>query len=135
MLGLLMSFLARVATKWISVQANKAMVGTVADAVVDRGIIKAHADSLKYAAEIRKADQQSLWTAWMLPTAFFFAVLHFGAVVLDSIPLFGHKVGSWRIAELPGLYREVQIAIIYSVAGVTSVSALTSVLKRFLVKG
>ena len=36
------------------------------------------------------------------------------ALTLDSLPLFGHEIGSWRIAEFPGPNAEIKREIILS---------------------
>lgn len=40
--------------------------------------------------------------------------LHWWAVMLDCLPLFGHKVGSWKVAAPPGKWGETYHAIIQS---------------------
>ena len=40
--------------------------------------------------------------------------LHFGAVMLDSLPWFGHVVGSWRVPKLPSPYDTYQWIVLQS---------------------
>jgi hypothetical protein len=84
----------------------------------------------KMAAQIRSDDREHWFTAWMVPTAFGVFLLHVAAVVFDSIPLFGHEVGSWTIAKLPGIYAEMQHDIILTTCGVASASALRKIFSK-----
>ena len=81
-------------------------------------------------ADMRKGDREHWFTAWMVPSAFGIFIIHVGAVVFDSIPLFGHVVGSWEISKLPGSYASMQENIILTVCGVAGASAVKKIFSR-----
>src|SRR6266446_4447821 len=54
----------------------------------------------RMAADMRNGDREHWFTAWMVPVAFAIMIIHVAAVIFDSIPLFGHIVGSWQVAAL-----------------------------------
>lgn len=84
----------------------------------------------RMAAEMRKDDREHWFTAWMVPTAFCIFITHVAAVVFDSIPLFGHEVGTWKVAALPGIYSDMQYNIVLTVCGVAGVSALKKIFTK-----
>lgn len=98
--------------------------GVQADAAINIELIKAQIEDRRIVAQQRAADRESIWTAWMLPTAFGLCVLHYGAIVIDSLPLFGHVVGSWSIPALPAPYDTIQQSIILTVCGVAGVGGV-----------
>ena len=62
-----------------------------------------------------KASANMWWGARLLFLAGAFGpVVHFTAVFLDSVPLFGHAVGSWAIPRLPGPYDGYEGQIVLS---------------------
>jgi len=113
---------------YFQTRANNELVkhtsGVQADTQVILAQVNAEIENRKTAANSRLADRGSLWTAWMLPTAFGIFMFHAGAIVLDSMPLFGHVVGSWKIAELPGGWTNVQQNVILGVGGIVGVQAV-----------
>jgi len=84
----------------------------------------------RLAADMRKDDREHWFTAWMVPTAFAIFIAHVAAVVFDSIPLFGHEVGSWQVAKLPGIYADMQYNIVMTICGVASVSAIKKIFSK-----
>ena len=84
----------------------------------------------RLAADMRKNDREHWFTAWMVPTAFAIFIAHVAAVVFDSIPLFGHEVGSWQVAKLPGIYADMQYNIVMTICGVASVSAIKKIFSK-----
>lgn len=84
----------------------------------------------RMAAEMRKDDREHWFTAWMVPAAFGVFLLHVAAIVLDSIPLFGHEVGSWQISKLPAPYDSMQWNVMLTVCGVTGVSSLKKIFSK-----
>ncbi|MGI3900516.1 MAG: hypothetical protein ACRYGP_28395 [Janthinobacterium lividum] len=62
-----------------------------------------------------KASQNMWWGARLLFLAGALGpVVHFTAVFLDSVPLFGHVVGSWSIPRLPAPYDGYEGQIVLS---------------------
>lgn len=88
-----------------------------ADTTVAGAQFAAYVEERKVIAAERARLAESLWTAWMIPTAFALCLLHFGAIVLDSTFLFG-----WQVAKLPAPYDAMENAIVLSVIGVAGVS-------------
>lgn len=84
----------------------------------------------RMAADMRNGDREHWFTAWMVPAAFGLFLLHAAAVVFDSIPLFGHVVGSWKVSVLPGVFSDMQYAIIMTVCGVAGVSSIKKIFSR-----
>jgi hypothetical protein len=84
----------------------------------------------RMAADMRKDDREHWFTAWMVPCAFSIFIIHIAAVVFDSIPLFGHEVGSWQVAKLPGLYADMQYNIVMTICGVAGVASIKKIFSR-----
>src|SRR5229473_2391395 len=78
---------------------------------------------LRMAADMRNGDREHWFTAWMVPVAFAIMIIHVAAVIFDSIPLFGHIVGSWQVAALPSPYDKMQENIVLTICGVAGVSS------------
>lgn len=116
----------------VGLETHKADVA--GDTSVNVALVQGYIEEAKIAAATRAADRGSLWTAWMLPTAFGVCMVHFGAVVFDSVPLWGHVIGSWHVAALPGAYPALQQTIIYSVAGVVGTKSVANVVGRIFTK-
>ncbi|MFK5596795.1 hypothetical protein ACFZ8E_07295 [Methylobacterium sp. HMF5984] len=89
-----------------------------ADTAVATGQLSAYIEERKVIAAERAAQRLSLWSAWMIPTAFGLCMLHFGAIVLDSTFLF-----NWQVAKLPAPYDAMEQMIVASVIGVAGVQA------------
>lgn len=68
----------------------------------------------------RKNDQESKWTAWMLPSLFTVVMAHFSNVVLDRVTWFGHVPGSWGSVALPPEYANAELQIVLSTAGIAT---------------
>lgn len=62
------------------------------------------------------------------------AAVHFGAVMLDSVPLFGHVVGSWKIPKLPTPYDTYEWIILQSFFVLAPVQVGMGALARWLNK-
>ena len=84
-----------------------------ADQAVNLALVQAKIEEQKLAAQRYAADRGSLWTAWMMPTAFGLCMIHFGAIVLDSTFKF-----AWSVDKLPPPYDSIEQSIILAVAGV-----------------
>ena len=84
----------------------------------------------RMAADMRKGDREHWFTAWMVPVAFAVLFFHVAAVVFDSIPLFGHEVGSWKISALPAPYKTMQEQIVLTICGVAGISSLKKIFSR-----
>jgi hypothetical protein len=82
------------------------------------------------ATDMRNSDREHWFTAWMVPVAFAVLFFHVAAVVFDSIPLFGHVVGSWAVAALPKPYDTMQEQIVLTICGVAGLSSLKKIFSR-----
>lgn len=127
--GLLQTVLAHF-QKQAETQLAKYQTGVQADTQVIVAQVQADIEARKLAAASRAADRGSLWTAWMLPSAFGLCMIYFGAIVFDSLPLFGHVVGSWKIATLPGPWTNVAENIILAAAGVVATKTIARVFTK-----
>jgi hypothetical protein len=141
LLGKLLAMIPGVAntvSDYLKVRANtelqKYQTGVTADTQVNLALISGYIEETKVRAAQREADRQSLWTVWMMPTGFAICMIHFGSIVFDSMPMFGHKVGAWQIAALPGEYLKIEVAILLAAAGVTISDRIGSVVKRIWTK-
>lgn len=130
-LASLLTGLPGVATALIDHLNKKADVGQLnhatdiaADKEVNLAVVQAHLETQKLISAQRAADRGSIWTAWMMPAAFAVSLYHYGAIVLDSTSGFGHQVGSWGVAVLPGAYASSDLTIILSVCGIVSGKAI-----------
>lgn len=92
--------------------------GVAADTQVALARLNAEIEARKVQAQILAADRGWRVTAWIRPLLVYPCVLHFGAIVVDSIPFwtpFGaHPTGSWQVAKLPAPYDLYEQAIILS---------------------
>lgn len=80
-----------------------------------------------------KLAQNAWWGAKLIIlTAGFPAALHFGAVMLDSIPFPFHKVGSWGIPKLPSPYDGYQWSIVQSFFLVMPAMTLINAVSQWL---
>lgn len=84
----------------------------------------------RLSAQMRSDDREHWFTAWMVPTAFGIFIFHVAAIVFDSMPLFGHIVGSWKVSKLPGIYADMQYAIVMTVCGVAGASVVKKIFSR-----
>lgn len=69
------------------------------------------------AAEIetsRMRQAMAMGFPWLVYGIGGLSTLHYGAVILDSLPLFGHVVGSWSIPPIPGTYGTIQQTVLTS---------------------
>jgi hypothetical protein len=90
-----------------------------ADTQVNLAVLQNKLETDKLIAAQRAADRLSPWTEWMLPALFAVCLYHFGAIALDSVPSFGHVVGSWRVAALPDAQASIETSVLLGAAGVT----------------
>lgn len=109
---------------------EKFKAGVASDTAISVEDIRARVELTRLAAAQRAADREHWSTAWMVPAAFGVFLTHAAAIVFDSMPLFGHAVGSWKIAALPGEYAGMQTAVILTVCGVGGASAVKRIFWR-----
>lgn len=92
--------------------------GVAADTQVALARLNAEIKARKVQAQILEADRGWRVTAWIRPLLVYPCVIHFGAIVIDSIPFWtplgAHQTGSWQIAKLPAPYDLYEQAIILS---------------------
>lgn len=90
-------------------------------------------------AEIKLEDRriEGKWGPRVMACTILFVIpygLHSAMIVFDSMPLFGHVVGSWGVEKLPGLFEETEHLVIRSMfyvsGGVTAVSMLAKAFRR-----
>lgn len=106
----------------------------------DAGVLVAH-EYLTSVTENNKAkaDMRRAEGAWgpmgilMITVGLGFGG-HAWAVILDSMPLFGHAVGSWRVSSLPGMFAETEHAILQSLFPVGGGLMAVSTLARIFTK-
>jgi hypothetical protein len=106
----------------------KASIG--GDVTLNVADLRYKVEVARMAADMRNGDREHWFTAWMVPVAFAILFFHVGAVVFDSIPLFGHEVGSWRIAALPAPYNTMQEQIVLTICGVAGISTIKKIFSR-----
>lgn len=106
--------------KRADVDLQKYTKGVDGDVTVNVEEMKQIVALAQIGANVRKADQESAWTRWMLPAAFFVAISHFANVVWDRVTWFGHVPGSWGTVALPPEYVDAEMKIILSCAGVAT---------------
>lgn len=92
--------------------------GVAADTQIALARINAEIETRKVQARVLEADRGWRVTAWIRPLLVYPCILHFGAIVLDSVPFwtpFGsHVTGAWQVAKLPAPYDLYEQAIILS---------------------
>lgn len=108
----------------------KYTTGVQADTQVILAQINAQIEQQKQVAAMAIADKGWWVTAWMKPAAFYVSFAHYGAVVLDSIPFYGHRVGSWSIPELPGQYASMEQSIILACVGLAGLNTAVRLFKK-----
>ena len=104
------------------------------DVTLNQAQLAAYVEDARIKALLRKQDQESSWTAWMMPALFSVCFIHFAAIVFDSMCLFGHEIGSWRIAVLPGAYDNLEMGLLGTVAGIKTIKGVGEVVKKIFVK-
>lgn len=107
-----------VAKSWFNTQAMRYKFGVQADAQVITANINAQVELNKLAAQMAMNDKGWWVTAWMKPFVFYPFALHAVSIVFDSLPLLGHKIGSWGIPPLPHPYDHMEMMIILTVVGI-----------------
>jgi hypothetical protein len=118
-------------TKKSDADLQKYVKGVDGDVQVNVEQLRTSVALAQAGAAIRKADQESKWTAWMLPTLFGVTLAHYANVVLDRVTWLGHVPGSWGSVALPPEYADAEMKIMLSVAGI---SAATHVIKKVFSK-
>lgn len=92
--------------------------GVAADTQIALAQVNAEIEARKAQAQILAADRGWRVTAWIRPLLVYPCILHFAAIVLDSIPFWtpvgAHVAGAWQIAKLPAPYDLYEQAIILS---------------------
>lgn len=113
--------------KRADVDLQKYTKGVDGDVTVNVEEMKSLVALAQIGRDNRKNDQESKWTAWMLPTLFGVTLSHYANVVLDRVTWLGHVPGSWGSVALPPEYADAELKIMLSVAGI---SAVQHVVKR-----
>ena len=124
--GLLNSLSAYFQTK-ANADLQKYTTGVQADTQVILAQVNAQIELNKLATQQAIVDKGWWVTAWMKPVVFYPCALHFGAVILDSMTLFGHKVGSWGIVALPSPMDQWQATIILAAIGLTGLKGVARI--------
>lgn len=110
-------------------ELTKYTTGVQADTQVILAQVNAEIERQKQVTTQAIADKGWWVTAWMKPSAFYISLSHYAAVVLDSIPWFGHRVGSWGIPELPGQYASMEQSIILVCVGIVGLKSAARIFK------
>jgi hypothetical protein len=112
---------------WLNKQTDAALekfkTGVGADTTINVEEIRARTLLAQGLLAQRKADADHWFTAWMVPAAFGVALLHYAGITLDSLPLLGHDIGSWKVPPLPGAYAGTDITIVLTICGVAQVTS------------
>jgi hypothetical protein len=114
---------------WFNTQAMRTIAGDKADAQVITANINAQVELNKLQTQMVMADKGWWVTAWMKPFVFYPFATHAVAVVFDSLPLLGHKIGSWQIPPLPHPYDSMEISIILTVCGIVGLKQVARIFK------
>lgn len=117
--------------KRADVDLQKYTKGVDGDVTVNVAEMKTLVELAQVGAGIRKVDQESKWTAWMLPSLFAVTLAHYANVVLDRVTWFGHVPGSWGSVALPPEYASAELQIVLTTAGIATTA---HVLKRIFSK-
>ena len=88
------------------------------DVAINIEELKARVELARLNHESREEDRKHWFTAWMVPVAFIVFFSHVAAIVFDSMPLFGHTIGSWKIPPLPGIYADMEYNAVLGIIGV-----------------
>lgn len=89
---------------YMTTARNDDLSGFQAGSVADKDVAIATINAQVEIAQA-KASANLWWGARLLFLAGAFGpVAHFTAVFLDSVPLFGHPVGSWGVPRVPAPY-------------------------------
>ena len=116
-------------------ELEKFKAGVTGDTAINVEEIRTRVGLAQIAADTRNRDREHWSTRWMVPTAFAVFGSHAAAVVFDSMPLFGHVVGSWGVAALPPQYATMQTSVILTICGVSAGGAvLAPVIKRIFTR-
>jgi hypothetical protein len=138
MLSSLIGLIPGLAEKFLDWQVKRANVeleGFKTGATVDMEAFKSYLGAQVENNRLKLA-QNAWWGAKVIILcAGLPASIHFGAVMLDSMPLPGHAVGSWGIAALPKPYDTYQWAIVQSFFLVMPVQTLASAAAQWLNRG
>jgi hypothetical protein len=108
----------------------KYQTGVQADTQVILAQVNAQIETQKQLTLMVQSDKGWWVTAYMKPTAFYVSLAHYAAVVGDSLPWFGHKVGSWGIPELPGQYATMQNSIILACVGIAGLQTAARIFRK-----
>lgn len=120
--------------KRADVDLQKFQTGVDGDVKINVEGLRTYVEAQKLVSASREKDRDHWATLWMVPTAFGVFLLHATAVVFDTLPLFGHVIGSWHIPKLPTPYDAMQSAIIYSVCGIATVGPVLNTVKKIFTR-
>lgn len=112
---------------WSNTQLVKYQTGVNADVAVISKTVDAQVETNKIIAQMVAQDKGWWVTAWMKPSAFYICLCHFASVVFDTLPWFGHKVGSWGIPALPGIYATMEMSIILTCVGIVGLKGVARI--------
>lgn len=125
--GGVLSSVVSIFSTWKNTALLKYQTGVNADTEIIAKQIDAQVELNKVAAASVQADKGWWVTAWMKPAAFYVSLSHYAAVVFDSIPMFGHQIGSWGIPALPGMYADMEREIILICVGIIGVKQVARI--------
>lgn len=137
MLGFLFSIIPGLATSVLNYLSKRSDTELEKFKQASGADVQVNVEELRYKLEVariagdnRNRDRDHWFTAWMVPTAFGIFIVHVAAIVWDSMPLFGHVIGSWSVAQLPSPYDKMQENVILTICGVAGVSAIRKIFSR-----
>ena len=113
-LGSLVSGVLAPVLGYFTTARNDDLAGFQAGATADTGRYTAYLNATVEMAQIR-ASQNQWWGARLIMLLVAgSSAAHFSAVMLDSVPLLGHIVGSWSVPKLPAPYDGYEADILLS---------------------
>ena len=125
--GLLTPILAYFTAKNdVNLEGMKAAVGA------DTTLGVAYLNSQVETAQIKAAQNMWFGARIIVLLTAGSASLHFAGIMLDSIPMFGHVVGSWSIPKLPAPYDSQEWLLIESFFIMTPVAPVLSAVSSWL---
>jgi hypothetical protein len=119
---------------YFQARANSTITAVQTSGQVAVEMVRSQVEQDKIKAAIIAADRGWWLTRWMKPAIFYPCAFHFAAVIADSLPLFGHAVGSWHVAALPSPMDGWEGSILLSVVVVQGFKSAANVIATALAK-
>jgi hypothetical protein len=128
--GVLFGSLVDAFKTWRTTEVVKYQTGVQADTQVITKTIDAQVELNKLATQLAIADKGWWVTAWMKPALFYTLFCHVAAIVFDSLPFLGHKIGSWQIPPLPHPYDTLEMWTMLAIVGIVGIKGVARVFTK-----